>query len=158
MPISRHGPSGSRKIVHVGVHLIWATRHRTPFLGKEVRAPLIRYISGIVRGQRGRLLIGGGWHDHIHLDVELPPNIGLSALVSTIKSNSMRWLRATFPLLGAVGWQKGYAAFSVDRRHDHALMTYIRNQDLIHARRGAEIERQAILLAHGCPAEPDPCD
>jgi hypothetical protein len=116
------------------------------------------YISGIVRGQRGLLLIGGGWNDHIHLYLALPPNIGLSTLVSTIKSNSMRWVRTTYPEIRATGWQKGYAAFSVDRRRDHALMAYIRDQDRIHARRDAESERRAMLVAHGLPAEPDPCD
>ncbi len=158
MPRAEPGPSGSRKIVHVGVHLVWATKHRSPFLSGEVRGPLFSYISGIVRGQRGQLLVGGGWLDHVHLYVALPANIGLSTLVSTIKSNSMRWLRESYPEIRPAGWQKGYAAFSVDRRRDHALMAYIRNQAAIHSRRDAESERRALFRSHALPTTHDPCD
>jgi len=152
----KHRPK--RTILRVGVHLVWATKYRTPFLDTGIRARLFPYISGIVRHSGGHLLAGGGWRDHVHLYVEMPATISLAMLVSTIKSNSMRWIRESFPEAQAAGWQKGYAAFSVDRRHDDRLMSYIADQDRIHRQRTTESERRALLRAHQVHPVFDPCD
>lgn len=151
-------PRITRKLLRVGVHLVWSTKHRVPYLTAEMRAGVFRYMSGVVKGQRGTLIVAGGWIDHVHLYVELPPNISLSTLVAQIKANSMRWLRATYPGTRMSGWQRGYGAFSADRRHDRRLISYIRDQERIHQRRSTEAERGSLLRAYGLPDTQDHCD
>jgi len=138
----------SHRLARVGIHAIWSTKHRIPFLAAEIRLGLFPYMSGILRRSNGTLLAGGGWVDHIHLYIEMPPTIGLSLLVSTIKSNSTRWIRQNFPDVNAIGWQQGYAAFSVDRRRDDGLMAYILNQDQIHKNRSATRELTLLFRAY----------
>lgn len=147
-----------RKLTCVGVHLTWATKHRTPCLTAPIRAGLFRYISGLMRAKRGRLFAGGGWDDHIHLYIDLPASISLSTLVAEIKTASMRWIRINHPAVSAIGWQRGFAAFSVDRRRDDGLMAYIRDQEQIHASRSSRREAAALARAFDLPLDRDRCD
>jgi REP element-mobilizing transposase RayT len=119
-----------------------------------MRVGLFSYIGGMLRARRGRLLAGGGWTDHIHLYIDLPAGVSVATLISEIKCASTGWLRRTFPEDRFVGWQRSYAAFSVDRRRDQRLRRYIQRQDTIHHRRSLRQETSALYLAYGV-ADPE---
>lgn len=142
-----------RKLLCVGIHLVWSTKYREPCLTPAIRTAVFRYIGGILRSKRGRLLAAGGWTDHIHLYIELPAGIALATLISEIKASSTSWVRRTFPEARLLRWQRSYAAFSVDRRRDHRLMSYILNQEAIHTRRTLQREFSTLCRAYGSPED-----
>lgn len=125
----------SRKLVCVGVHLVWATKHRHPWLQPEIMRRLAPLLGNIVVRRRCQPLEIGGWLDHVHVYVGLSANVPLSSLVVTLKSHSSAWLRENFHELAGFRWQRGFAAFGVDPRDDAALRRYVRSQEQVHASR-----------------------
>ncbi|MEZ4411562.1 MAG: IS200/IS605 family transposase [Gemmatimonadales bacterium] len=121
--------------MRIGVHLVWATKNRHPWLEPQILRRLAPLLGNIAVRRRCQPLAIGGWVDHVHVYVGLSANIPLSSLVVALKSNSSAWLRESFPDLAEFRWQRGFAAFGVDPRDDEALRRYIRSQEQIHARR-----------------------
>jgi REP element-mobilizing transposase RayT len=133
------------------LHLIWATKYRRPWLTHSVRRRLFPYMAATIRGQRGQVRAIGGWEDHVHIYAELPSYMALGQLINLVKARSTHWMRTE---LGnpRFRWQRGYAAFSVDPRHPHALLRYIRNQEYHHSRRRFTAELTSIVAAYGLDA------
>src|SRR5881398_908373 len=87
--------------------------------------------------------------DHIHLYLSLPPDRSIASLVNALKANSCRWIHATFPRRRLFAWQTGYAAFSVSKRSEQRLMSYILNQEAHHRREELQREMERFLDRHG---------
>ena len=71
--------------------------------------------------------------DHIHILVQLKPNISLSKTVQYFKGGSSKILRKEFPelrefLWGDSFWADGYFAETVGRISEAAIRKYIKDQ------------------------------
>jgi hypothetical protein len=66
---------------------------------------------GIIRAEKGILLVAGGIEDHVHLLAKLPRTIGVSDMLRLIKAGSSKWANER-PDVRYFEWQAGYAAFS----------------------------------------------
>ena len=110
------------------VHFIWSTAGREPWIGDDWREPLHAYLGGIARNKNTKLLAAGGMHDHIHLYASLPSTITIADFVSTLKSNSSRWVHENFANRRGFAWHEGYGAFSVSKSEEPKVINYIRNQ------------------------------
>lgn len=135
--------------VRLRYHLVWSTKHRTPWIDPSWRPRLFAYIAGIVRNKGGELICGGGVRDHVHLYLECSTAVPLAHLVAAIKANSTRWIRDAIPGRSSFRWQAAYAAFTVTPRDDAALRAYIRDQELHHRERDFAAEYVGFLEAHG---------
>jgi REP element-mobilizing transposase RayT len=95
-------------------------------------------LAGIARRKGAIALAVGGARDHVHVYISLSARTSVASLVDALKANSSRWIHETFPHLSLFSWQKGYSAFSVCRRCEANVISYIRNQDAHHgpARQG----------------------
>jgi putative transposase len=120
------------KHISLLVHFIWSTAGREPWIGDDWREPLHAYVGGVMRNKNGRLLAAGGMYDQMHLYASLPSTITIADFVSTVKSNSSRWVHETFPNRRGFAWQEGYGAFSVSKSEEHKVINYIRDQKLHH--------------------------
>jgi REP element-mobilizing transposase RayT len=98
---------------------------------------VVLVLADITKRQQCRPIEINGWLDHVHLYARVSPEIALSRLVASLKSNSSRWIRMNIPTLPDFQWQRGFWAYSVDPRDDAKLRSYIRAQELIHANRSA---------------------
>src|SRR6266581_3080786 len=116
----------------VRVHLVWSTYRRTPWIAPVWQQRLYRCLMEIARRKGALMICAGGARDHVHVYVSLPAHVSVARLVNALKANSSRWVHDTFPQLKLFAWQKGYAAFSVCRRCEQRVITYIRNQALHH--------------------------
>ena len=124
-----------RSIVRVGIHLVWATKNRAPYLEASIRRQVILVLAEITKRERCRPVEINGWLDHMHLYLKLSPEVALAQLVVSLKANSSRWIRLNIPTLPNFRWQRGFWAYGVDPRDDANLRSYIRSQEEIHARR-----------------------
>jgi putative transposase len=84
----------------------------------------------------------------------MPSTVSIAELVNAFKANSTRWIRRTFPNRKWFSWQEGYAAFSVSRASQHAVIEYIRNQDEHHRRVDFREELLGLLELHGIEYDP----
>lgn len=151
-----------RSVCRVGVHLIWATKRRGPWLSPQIRPKVFDLLGRISARRHCRPIAVGGWVDHVHVYVALSPQTSLISLVNSLKAHSCAWIRRNLPGLSSFEWQRGYAAAGVDPRDDAALRLYIQNQDAIHrARQSRGAWTHSIELASPCARggrEPTPSD
>ena len=131
------------------LHLVWATKNRRPWLDPQWRGRLFACVGQIVERKGGRLLCAGGVRDHLHLYLEPPGTVTVSELVSTIKTNTTRWIHQTFPHRKDFKWQHGYGAFTVTGFNDDALRDYIRNQETITGNRPTRANTSTSWIVTG---------
>ena len=142
------------KYLSVYLHIIWSTKARRNFIDPEWRHRLHAYIGSIVRFKNAGLIEINSQPDHIHSYVSLPSKLSIADLVNASKANSTRWIRQTFPNRRFFAWQEGYAAFSVSRSEENAVINYIRNQDEHHNQCDFQAELLDLLGRHGIEYDP----
>ena len=132
-------------------HVVFSTKDRAPLLIKQIRPELFAYLGALVKELKGIPLIINSVNDHIHMLICLPPSVSPSDAMRFIKSNSSRWMSER---TGAdFGWQKGFGIFSVSRSGVQAVMEYIRDQEIHHAKRDFREEFVAMLEKNGVEFE-----
>src|SRR5690348_15778498 len=86
------GVGGTQKMSHTFTkhhfHIVFGTKQRQKLIAKEIRPQLWSYIAGICRNKAILSLAIGGIEDHVHLLVELKPDMTVPKAVNLIKSNS----------------------------------------------------------------------
>lgn len=131
------------------VHLVWATKDRRPWLDPEWRSRLFACAATTLTRNGGKLLCAGSVKDHLHLYVEISATITIAKLVSTLKSNTARWIQHSFPHRRDFRWQHGYGAFTISASDDASLRDYIRNQERRCGEKPLADEYQTLMDRHG---------
>jgi len=82
-------------------HIVFSTKKRQKLIAKEIRPRLWSYMVGICRNTGIFSLAIGGIEDHVHLLVELKPDMTVAKAVNLVTSNSSSWMkehkRSNFP-------------------------------------------------------------
>ena len=139
------------KFLSVDIHMIWSTKKRQRFIGRQWASRLHSYLGSIAVAKDARLIEANSEPDHIHLYVSMPSTIAIAELINAFKSNSTRWIRQTFPDRRFFAWQEGYGAFSVSRSQAAAVIEYIRNQHKHHCQCDFQQEFLELLRRHEIP-------
>jgi REP element-mobilizing transposase RayT len=112
---------------------------------KEHKEELNKFITGIIRNKKQKLIAINNMLDHAHIFIGMKPSIALSDLVRDIKNNSStfinekKWVRRKF------NWQEGFGAFSYGHSQMDAVVKYIQNQEEHHARKTFKEEYLELL-------------
>ncbi|MBM3997880.1 MAG: IS200/IS605 family transposase, partial [Planctomycetes bacterium] len=129
------------------LHIVFSTKHRTPWITAEVAERLYPYIGGIIRAEKGVLYDIGGVEDHVHLYLRWRPDGSVSDLMRTVKARSSKWVHDTFVNLAAFAWQEGYGVFTVSKSQEDAVKKYIAGQAEHHRKEDFKSEFLRILRA-----------
>jgi REP element-mobilizing transposase RayT len=113
-------------------HIIWRPTTREPLITPELEQRLFPYIGGIIRQNKGKLLVANAVPDHLHLYVSMKSEPSIADMLRVVKTNSSKWIHETFPDLKNLNWQKGYGAFSVSYSHEEQVIRYINDQKTHH--------------------------
>lgn len=133
-------------------HIVFSTKERRNLIPRASLDTTWAYIAGIARNHQMRVLAVGGAQNHVHLLLDLQPDMTLSDAVRTVKCNSSRWMRESVRLFS---WQEGYSAFSVSPSQAGRVVRYNPHQAEHHARYWFDDELRAMLKAAGI--EPQTC-
>jgi putative transposase len=136
------------------LHVVFATKGRTPWFDGEKQSRVHSFIGGIVRDERCVMIAAGGMPDHMHLLVSMRTDVTVADLFREVKSRSSGWIHETFPDLRDFAWQAGYIAFSVSKSQEAVVVNYLANQAAHHQKRDFKAELTAILDAHGVEYDP----
>lgn len=128
-----------QSLVKILAHIVFSTKDRVDLISHEMEAELFKYITGIVKGNGGRLIIVNGTANHIHLLISIG-RIDIGELIGHIKRDSSLWVKRRFPRSGKFYWQRGYGAFSIGQSQVGAVSEYIRNQKTHHLRNSLSYE------------------
>jgi putative transposase len=133
------------------IHLIFSTQDRQKLIAKQLQPRLWAYLAAICKNHGVLAFAVGGMDDHFHILFRLPPTLTLAKAVTTLKSNSSKWMNER---VSGFNWQKGYGAFSVSSSNVAVVIKYIDSQEAHHRKWTFEQEFIALLKKHGVPYDP----
>ena len=101
-------------------HIVWGTKYRRKILKPYVLLELRRILYATIK-KYPTLWIEelNTDDDHVHIQIEIPPNIAVSDAVSKLKSASSRYLRTRFKFIREIYlekdgiWSVGYFSSTV---------------------------------------------
>ncbi len=129
----------------IHLQLIFAVKYRAAMIDKSWKDELYKYITGIVQGNKHKLIIINGVQDHLHLLVGFKPHQSLSDLLQDIKGQSSKWINENKFTKLKFNWQEGYGAFSYSHSHLNNVINYIRNQEEHHKKTNFMDEYKSFL-------------
>src|SRR5229473_7964596 len=128
---------GYRRAAHtvhsLHYHFVFSTKYRKPVLRGDIAIEVRDLIRQICRAHEIDILQGHVRPDHVHLLLDVPPQLAPSRVMQAIKGKTShhllqdyRRLRATF--WGRHLWGRGYFVCSSGNVTDEAIAEYIRLQ------------------------------
>jgi REP-associated tyrosine transposase len=127
------------------IQAVFAVSGRESLIKPEFKEELFKYITGIVRNQKQKLIAINGMPDHIHILIGLRPAMALADLVREIKADSTNFVNNRKLVHGRFNWQEGYGAFSYGHSQLDRVIRYIQNQEKHHQKRSFEDEYMTLL-------------
>lgn len=122
-------------VYNLSVHVVFVTKYRRKVITKEMIVRLKEIFSRLCFNQKSELIEFGGEPDHVHLLIDLSPDIAVSKLINTLKTISSRLIRKEFAdhlkqfYCQPVFWTGAYCAISSGGAPLEVLKSYIQNQD-----------------------------
>mgnify|MGYP003603836612 CR=1 FL=1 len=126
---------GRHVVCNLHVHLVFVTKYRGKVFTKEVLDDLELIFSEVCTKFDATLVEFNGEDDHVHLLVNYPPKVSVSALVNSLKGVSSRMIRKkSYPsvstkLWGGALWSPSYFASSCGGAPIEVLKRYIEQQN-----------------------------
>jgi putative transposase len=106
-------------------HIVWGTKARRKILKPYVLIELRKSIYATVKKYPTLWIASMNTDDdHVHLQIEIPPNIAVSDAVGKIKADSSRHLRSKFKFIREIYiekdgiWSVGYFSSTVGLNED----------------------------------------
>ena len=138
----------SQSLVKNLLHLIFSTKHRTPWIPADVRPQLFAIQAGIFKNWDSPALAIGGTDDHVHALFSLSKNYPLTKIVEQVKASSSKWMKKEGTGNSQFQWQSGYAAFSVSQSSVGDVKRYVENQEEHHRRMTFQEELRLFFKRH----------
>lgn len=130
---------GRHCVFAIHAHLVFVTKYRRGVFRQEHLDSLHRILADVCKDFDAELIEFNGERDHVHLLINYPPKVALSALVNSLKGVSSRLLRKEFgdfhPWLKRRGvlWSPSYFAASCGDAPIEILRQYIEQQQAVPA-------------------------
>ena len=116
----------------IHIPLVFAVQNHQRLIAPVQREELNKYITGIVRNQRHKLLAINCMPDHAHALIGLRPDTALSDLMRDMKACSSAFVNEKKWLGGRFCWQEGFGAFSYALSDIERVVRYILQQEEHH--------------------------
>ena len=129
----------------VYLQIVFAVKNREALIRPEFEEKLHKYITGIIQGQKHKMLAIGGMPDHIHLFIGWNPSSAVSDLVREVKKASTNFVNEQKFSKYRFAWQSGYGVFSYSRSDRDQVCKYVLNQKEHHKKKSFEEEYRKLL-------------
>lgn len=122
-------------VYKINLHIVFVTKYRRKVINAEMLLRMKEIFTRLCQNQKSELLEFGGEPDHVHLLVDLSPDVAVSKLVNTLKTISSRLIRKEFAdhvnkfYWKPVFWTGAYCAMSASGAPLEVLKSYIQNQN-----------------------------
>lgn len=128
---------GRHCVFKMHVHLVFVAKYRCRVFDRDAIARLRTMFDKVCAGFEAHLIEMDGEDDHVHLLVEYPPKLAVSALVNSLKGVSSRLLRKERPDIRdrywkGVLWSPSYFASSCGGAPISIIRQYIEQQQTPH--------------------------
>ena len=128
---------GRHCVFKMHVHLVFVTKYRRKVFDGDAVQRLRAIFGNVCADFDAHLIEMDGEDDHVHLLVEYPPKVAVSALVNSLKGVSSRLLRKDRPDIRdrywkGVLWSPSYFASSCGGAPISIIGQYIEQQNIPH--------------------------
>ena len=127
------------------IQIVFAVEGRQNLIDPVHNDELQKYMTGIVKAQRQKLIAINNLPDHVHILIGQRPDSDLSELVGDIKSGSTNFINRERWVRGRFNWQEGFGAFSYSHSQLSTVIRYIQNQQRHHCKRSFHDEYVRLL-------------
>ena len=114
-------------------HIVWGTRYRRKYIKEYTKQELRKYLYLATKKYPTLHIHSFNTNDdHVHLQIEIPPNLSVAAVVGRLKSESSAILKKQFKFirdmyLDGSNWSVGYFVSTVGL-NEEMIKKYIANQ------------------------------
>ncbi|CAG5071577.1 hypothetical protein DYBT9623_03576 [Dyadobacter sp. CECT 9623] len=136
---------------NIWVHVVFATKHRYPFLNDAIRLKVFFHMKQNAISKGIQVDFVNGYKDHAHCLISLGREQSLSKIVQQIKGESSCWINQNKLTKNKFVWQDDYWAASVSERHVERVRHYIINQEAHHATKTFKEEINAFAKKNNWP-------
>ena len=123
--------SNSNITFQCAFHVVWCPKYRRRVIGGPMEERLKQLIGEIVQEKGAWLVELETMPDHVHLVVEVDPQLGVHRLVKAIKGRTSRVLRQEFPWLTSrlpTLWTNSYFVATVGGAPLSVVKRYVEQQ------------------------------
>ncbi|HJW29519.1 MAG TPA: transposase, partial [Saprospiraceae bacterium] len=96
----------------IHLQIVTCVKFRQAMIDPKWKSDLHAYITGIVQGNKHKMLIINSMPDHLHMLIGFRPHQALSDLMKVVNGDSSEWINLHGLSPGKFNWQPGYGAFS----------------------------------------------
>jgi REP-associated tyrosine transposase len=127
------------------IQIVTVVKGRQCLIPNDKKEILYKYMTGIIRNKKHKLIVINGIPNHLHFLIGLNPSEALSDLVKEVKRcstnfiNEQNWMKSKF------SWQDGYGGFSYSRSQLDKVVNYIDNQEKHHRKKTVKEEYIEML-------------
>jgi putative transposase len=114
-------------------HIVWGTRYRRKYIKEYTKQELRKYLYRATKKYPTLHILSFNTNeDHVHLQIEIPPNLSVADVVQRLKSESSAVLKKKFKFIrdmyidGSI-WSVGYFVSTVGL-NEEMIRKYIANQ------------------------------
>jgi REP element-mobilizing transposase RayT len=125
-------------------HVVFSTKQRRPLIDPALLPRLAKFVGGVIRQRKSKLLAMGGTTDHVHILGTFAPKMAVSDQMRDVKALSSGWIKDNDGEK-SFAWQEGYSAFSVGTTGLDSVRRYIDNQQAHHRKTTFDEELLALL-------------
>ncbi len=127
------------------IQIVFAVKGRENLIKREHKEELHKYITGIVKGKKQKMLAINCMPDHTHMFLGFTPDMKISDLVRDVKSISSGFINEKKFVKGKFNWQHGFGAFSYSHSHIDRVVKYVLNQEEHHKKKTFREEYIGLL-------------
>ena len=127
------------------IQIVFAVKGRQNLIKIEHKEELHKYITGIVKGKKQKMLAINCMPDHTHMFIGFTPDMKISDLVRDVKSISSGFINEKKFVKGKFNWQHGFGAFSYSHSHIDRVVKYVLNQEEHHKKKTFREEYIGLL-------------
>lgn len=133
------------------LQFVFAVENKISLIQSQWKDDLYKYITGIVKNNKHKLIAINGTSNHVHIFVEYKPHQLISDLLQDIKGDSSKWINKNKFVQGHFSWQQGYGAFSYSHSQIDQVAKYIMKQEQHHKKKTFQEEYLEILKRFNIP-------
>lgn len=126
------------------IHVLWSTRNQQELITDSLKDDMYAYLTALAKSKNCKVLLTGGYKDHVHLLLLLHPEISLSNLLCHLKSNSSKWVKSN-KKNSEFAWNDGYLAISTQEERMDNVCAYIRHEEQRHISKSYTEELKEML-------------
>lgn len=113
-------------------HIVWGTKNRLPMITPHIEAGIYKTLVAKIGDFGGLAYACGGFCDHVHIAISVPPKYALANIIGQLKGSSSHFVNHVLRCEVPFRWQNEYGVLTIGEKQLPWVVKYIKNQKKHH--------------------------